>query len=121
MAARVSLDDKYALDRGCVFTSGTQALVRLPLMQLERDHAVGLNTAFSRASMRISLRRRCGGLDCSYRTEHSSVGCYGSGWFHHLTIASAAARALASSGRLPVPSARAPNDDSNFRRIRLLT
>jgi indolepyruvate ferredoxin oxidoreductase len=45
MAARVSLDDKYALDRGCVFISSTQALVRLPLMQLERDHAVGLNTA----------------------------------------------------------------------------
>jgi hypothetical protein len=35
MAARVSLDDKYALDRGCVFISGTQALVRLPLMQLD--------------------------------------------------------------------------------------
>jgi len=28
-----------------VFISGTQALVRLPLMQLERDHAAGLNTA----------------------------------------------------------------------------
>jgi indolepyruvate ferredoxin oxidoreductase len=36
MAARGSLDDKYALDRGCVFISGTQPLVRLPLMQLER-------------------------------------------------------------------------------------
>jgi hypothetical protein len=24
MAARVSLDDKYALDRGCVLISGTQ-------------------------------------------------------------------------------------------------
>ena len=46
MAARVWLDDKYALDRGCVFISGTQALVRLPLMQLERDHAAGLQYGF---------------------------------------------------------------------------
>ena len=42
---KVSLDDKYTLDSGRVFISGVQALVRLPLMQRERDRARGLNTA----------------------------------------------------------------------------
>jgi indolepyruvate ferredoxin oxidoreductase len=41
----VSLDDKYALERGRVFLTGTQALVRLPMMQRQRDLAAGLNTA----------------------------------------------------------------------------
>src|SRR3546814_6652267 len=46
MALRaVSLDDKYALDRGRVFLTGTQALVRLPMMQRQRDLAAGLDTA----------------------------------------------------------------------------
>ena len=42
--ADVSLDDKYTLDRGRVFLTGTQALVRLPMMQRQRDAAAGLNT-----------------------------------------------------------------------------
>ncbi len=41
----VSLDDKYTLESGRVFLTGTQALVRLPLMQRQRDQANGLNTA----------------------------------------------------------------------------
>ncbi|MEQ9491597.1 MAG: indolepyruvate ferredoxin oxidoreductase family protein [Alphaproteobacteria bacterium] len=41
----VTIDDKYTLDRGRVFLSGTQALVRLPMMQHRRDVANGLNTA----------------------------------------------------------------------------
>jgi indolepyruvate ferredoxin oxidoreductase len=41
----VSLDDRYSLDRGTVFLSGTQALVRLPLEQRRRDARAGLNTA----------------------------------------------------------------------------
>ena len=46
MAAQaVSLDDKYALERGRVYLTGTQALVRLPMMQRQRDVAAGLNTA----------------------------------------------------------------------------
>jgi len=43
--AKASLDDKYELDRGRVFITGTQALVRLPIMQRRRDVAAGLNTA----------------------------------------------------------------------------
>ena len=41
----VSLDDKYDLTTDEVFVSGTQALVRLALMQKERDRRAGLNTA----------------------------------------------------------------------------
>src|SRR5687767_4535238 len=42
--AAVTLDDKYALERGRVYLTGTQALVRLPMMQRQRDVAAGLNT-----------------------------------------------------------------------------
>ena len=42
--AKVSLDDKYALELGQVFLTGTQALVRLPMLQRQRDQAAGLNT-----------------------------------------------------------------------------
>src|SRR5499433_1639000 len=43
--AAVTLDDKYTLERGRVYLTGTQALVRLPIMQRQRDVAAGLNTA----------------------------------------------------------------------------
>ncbi|TNC73696.1 indolepyruvate ferredoxin oxidoreductase family protein [Rubellimicrobium roseum] len=45
MTARVSLDDKYAATEGRVFLTGIQALVRLPMTQMRRDRAAGLNTA----------------------------------------------------------------------------
>ncbi|PWF45066.1 indolepyruvate ferredoxin oxidoreductase family protein [Massilia glaciei] len=41
----ISLDDKWTLERGRAFMTGTQALIRLPMMQRERDLAAGLNTA----------------------------------------------------------------------------
>jgi indolepyruvate ferredoxin oxidoreductase len=41
----ISLDDKYTLERGRAFMTGTQALIRLPMMQRERDLKAGLNTA----------------------------------------------------------------------------
>ncbi len=41
----ISLDDKYTRERGRVFLTGTQALIRLPMMQRQRDLAAGLNTA----------------------------------------------------------------------------
>jgi indolepyruvate ferredoxin oxidoreductase len=41
----VSLDDKYALENGRALMSGTQALVRLPMLQKKRDAMAGLNTA----------------------------------------------------------------------------
>jgi indolepyruvate ferredoxin oxidoreductase len=46
MALRsVTLDDKYTVTDGRIFITGTQALVRLPIMQHMRDQSVGLNTA----------------------------------------------------------------------------
>src|ERR1700759_827607 len=41
----VSLDDKYDLGNNRTFVTGFQALVRLTLMQKERDRRAGLNTA----------------------------------------------------------------------------
>jgi indolepyruvate ferredoxin oxidoreductase len=43
--AAVTLDDKYTVESGRIFLTGTQALVRLPLMQRLRDSASGINTA----------------------------------------------------------------------------
>ena len=45
MPHAVTLDDKYVLESGRVYLTGTQALVRLPMMQRQRDLAAGLNTA----------------------------------------------------------------------------
>ncbi|WP_313033445.1 indolepyruvate ferredoxin oxidoreductase family protein [Massilia alkalitolerans] len=41
----ITLDDKWTLERGRAFMTGTQALVRLPMLQRERDQKAGLNTA----------------------------------------------------------------------------
>jgi indolepyruvate ferredoxin oxidoreductase len=41
----VTLDDKFDLTKDRVFITGTQAIVRLLLMQRERDRLAGLNTA----------------------------------------------------------------------------
>ena len=39
-----TLDDKYSLGEGRAFMSGVQALVRLPMLQRQRDARAGLNT-----------------------------------------------------------------------------
>ena len=41
---QIGLDDKYRLDTKRIFLSGIQALVRLPVDQVRRDRASGLNT-----------------------------------------------------------------------------
>ncbi len=43
--ADYALEDRYRIESGRIFLTGNQALVRLPLMQRERDLAAGLNTA----------------------------------------------------------------------------
>ncbi|GAB4358983.1 MAG: indolepyruvate ferredoxin oxidoreductase family protein [Gammaproteobacteria bacterium] len=43
--AKVSLDDKFVVESGRVYLSGVQALVRLPMMQRQRDLAAGINSA----------------------------------------------------------------------------
>ncbi len=40
----ITLEDKYTATEGKVFMNGTQALVRLPMVQMRRDRAAGLNT-----------------------------------------------------------------------------
>ncbi|MDP6815991.1 MAG: indolepyruvate ferredoxin oxidoreductase family protein [Alphaproteobacteria bacterium] len=58
--AAVSLDDRYALERGTVLLSGTQALVRLPMLQKRRDEAARLSTGCYISGYRGSP---LGGLD----------------------------------------------------------
>src|SRR5262252_7407609 len=41
----MKLDDKYTQQAGSVYLTGMQALVRLPIDQMRRDLAAGLNTA----------------------------------------------------------------------------
>ena len=60
--AAVTLDDKYTLEQGRIYLTGMQALVRLPMMQRQRDRAAGLNTAGFISGYRGSP---LGGLDQS--------------------------------------------------------
>ncbi|MBR7794108.1 indolepyruvate ferredoxin oxidoreductase family protein [Undibacterium sp. FT147W] len=41
----ISLDDKFTLERGRAFMTGTQALLRLMMLQRQADEKAGLNTA----------------------------------------------------------------------------
>jgi indolepyruvate ferredoxin oxidoreductase len=43
--AAATLEDKYTLRSGRIYISGIQALVRIPMLQRERDRAAGLATA----------------------------------------------------------------------------
>ncbi|MEC7668182.1 MAG: hypothetical protein VX622_03825, partial [Pseudomonadota bacterium] len=43
--ADISLNDRFDLEKSQVLLNGTQALVRLMLIQKERDRLAGLNTA----------------------------------------------------------------------------
>jgi len=42
---KISLDDKYTLEKGRIYITGTQALVRLPMIQRQKDKLNNLNTA----------------------------------------------------------------------------
>ena len=57
---KVSLEDKYSLDKGRAFMTGIEALVRLPMLQHQRDLEHGLNTACFISGYRGSP---VGGLD----------------------------------------------------------
>ena len=61
---RVTLDDKYDLSKSRVFVTGYQALVRLTMMQHERDRRAGLNTAAYVTGYRGSP---LGGLDYQFQ------------------------------------------------------
>ncbi len=49
--ANVSLDDKYALDRGRVFLTGTQAIVRLLILQQHLHTVYGVDLAHTRVAL----------------------------------------------------------------------
>ena len=59
----VSLDDRYDLSQSRIFVNGAQAIVRLALMQSERDARAGLNTAGYITGYRGSP---LGGLDMQF-------------------------------------------------------
>src|SRR6201991_3978287 len=60
----VTLDDKYDLTKSRIFVTGYQALVRLTMMQHERDKLAGLNTAGYVTGYRGSP---LGGLDYQFQ------------------------------------------------------
>ncbi|MEO1103685.1 MAG: indolepyruvate ferredoxin oxidoreductase family protein, partial [Pseudomonadota bacterium] len=68
---RVSLRDKYNLDKETVFLSGTQALVRLVLAQKARDMAAGHRTAGYITGYRGSP---LGGLDQQFGRAKRELG-----------------------------------------------
>lgn len=59
----VTLDDKYDLTKDRIFITGTQAVIRMLLMQRERDRLAGLNTAGFVSGYRGSP---LGGLDQNF-------------------------------------------------------
>lgn len=67
----VTLDDKYDLSKDRVFISGTQAIIRLLMMQRERDRREGLNTAGFVSGYRGS-RRSAGSTSTSTGSRSSS-------------------------------------------------
>ena len=60
----VTLDDKYTLERGRVYLTGVQALVRLPMMQRQRDRARAstppASSPATAARRSAASTRRCG-------------------------------------------------------------
>ncbi len=60
----VTLDDKYSLDVGRAFMSGVQALVKLPMLQRQRDALQGKNRQASSAVIAVHhlalMTNRCG-------------------------------------------------------------
>jgi indolepyruvate ferredoxin oxidoreductase len=70
---KVSLDDRYDLSQDRVFLTGTQAIVRLTLMQKERDRRAGLNTAGYVTGYRGSP---LGGLDQTFLRSRPALEKY---------------------------------------------
>lgn len=69
----VTLGDKYDLSKSTVFLSGTQAIIRLTLMQKVRDKAAGLNTAGYVTGYRGSP---VGGLDQQFARAKKVISAY---------------------------------------------
>ena len=72
--ATASLEDKYTLPSGRVFLTGQQALIRLVMLQRERDLRSGLNTAGFVSGYRGSP---LGGLDQQFMRAKRWLDTYG--------------------------------------------
>ncbi|MDE2791485.1 MAG: indolepyruvate ferredoxin oxidoreductase family protein [Paracoccaceae bacterium] len=70
----ITLADKFDLSRDRVFLSGTQALVRLCLLQADRDRKAGLNTAGYVSGYRGSP---LGGLDLQFQRAAQELSASG--------------------------------------------
>jgi indolepyruvate ferredoxin oxidoreductase len=68
--ADVTLEQKYTLEKGRIYLTGIQALVRLALLQRERDARAGLNTAGFVSGYRGSP---LGGLDQAMAAAHQHL------------------------------------------------
>jgi indolepyruvate ferredoxin oxidoreductase len=68
--AKATLEDKYTVERGRVFLTGTQALIRLLMLQRTRDQMAGLNTAGFVSGYRGSP---LGGLDQALARAHKHL------------------------------------------------
>ena len=66
---KVSLNDRFDLEKKIVIVSGTQALVRLMLNQAVRDRGEGINTAGLVTGYRGSP---LGGVDATFSKAGSS-------------------------------------------------
>ncbi|MEM9302033.1 MAG: indolepyruvate ferredoxin oxidoreductase family protein, partial [Pseudomonadota bacterium] len=69
-----TLDDKYTREKGRIYLTGIQALVRLPMMQQLRDRAAGLNTGGFISGYRGSP---LGGLDLNLWRARKHLADYG--------------------------------------------
>ncbi|MDB5619574.1 indolepyruvate ferredoxin oxidoreductase family protein, partial [Tardiphaga sp.] len=70
----ISLDQKYTQGSGHIFLTGIQALVRLPMAQIRRDRAEGLNTAAFVTGYRGSP---LGGYDQQLMAARKHLDAYG--------------------------------------------
>ena len=70
----VALADKYDLNKSTVFVSGAQAMVRLCLLQAEKDRAAGLNTAGYVTGYRGSP---LGGIDLQFSQAEPALNAAG--------------------------------------------
>jgi indolepyruvate ferredoxin oxidoreductase len=70
----ISLDQKYTQGSGHIFLTGIQALVRLPMAQIRRDRAEGLNTAAFVTGYRGSP---LGGYDQQLMAARKHLDLYG--------------------------------------------
>ena len=74
MSVTIRLDDKYTRQSGRILLNGTQALVRLPLMQRQRDAAANLHTAGFISGYRGSP---LGGYDLQLNQERERLAAAG--------------------------------------------